>query len=466
MIQLAIPIEPGNSGGPLLDLEGRVHGILTMKSSLSRNLGFAVPVNDLKKLIERPNRVPMDRWLTIGSLNPREWTPLLAARWWQRNGQIHVEGLGKGFGGRSLCLSEIPVPPRPFELGVSVRLDDESGAAGLVFASDGADKHLGFYPTAGQLRLTDFQGPNVFSWNILKTTPSEHYRPGEWNHIKVRIEDNRLLCYVNGNILIEVDEIDIPDGRIGLAKFRDTRAAFKSFQIGTNVAAPDDVQSLTHKARELEREAARLRRLAASEHRSRVREELIETLDGSEEKIDLFHAALLLAKYDNPDVDVAFYRRQIEAMAKDIRDRSIDGLIKYVFTDHGFHGSRTDYYNPANSYMNDMMDDREGLPITLSVLFIELARRAGLKDVSGVPLPGHFMVGYKNNLIDVFDGGAKLSRAEAEERLGFPLLAEYLRPASKRDIILRMVRNLQNAAHPAETPHYERLLEAIQSPVN
>src|SRR5688572_3270534 len=72
MIQIAIPIESGNSGGPLLDLQGRVQGVLTMKSALSRNLGFAVPINALKTLLDRPNPVPMKQWLTIGSLNPRQ----------------------------------------------------------------------------------------------------------------------------------------------------------------------------------------------------------------------------------------------------------------------------------------------------------------------------------------------------------------------------------------------------------
>jgi serine protease Do len=463
MIQLAIPIEPGNSGGPLLDLQGRVHGILTMKSSLSRNLGFAVPVNALKKLIERPNPVPMERWLTIASLNPREWTPLIGARWRQKNGQIHVEGFGKGFGGRAICLSEVEVPSRPYELAVSVRLEDESGAAGLIFGADGGDKHFGFYPTAGQLRLTDFQGPNVFSWNILKTTPNEHYRPGEWNHIKVRVEKNRLLCYVNDQLLIEAEDLEVPEGKVGLAKFRDTRAAFRDFQVGKKVSAPprDESESLTRKADELEREAARLRRVAAREHRSGVRDKLVKELDRSEEEIDLFHAALLLAKYDNPEVDIAHYQQRLDTMAKEIKDRSVGGLSQYLFVDSGFHGSRTDYYNRANSYMNEVMDDREGLPISLAVLFIELARRIDLRNVAGVPLPGHFMVKWKDELIDVFDGGKRLSGAEAEEKLGIPLLSEYLKPASKREIILRMVRNLQNAAPPAEAGRYQELMNSL-----
>ncbi len=78
MIQLAMPIEPGNSGGPLLDLQGRVQGILTLKSLMTANLGFAVGVNTLKPLLEKPNPIAMSRWLTIGALDPRQWQPLSA----------------------------------------------------------------------------------------------------------------------------------------------------------------------------------------------------------------------------------------------------------------------------------------------------------------------------------------------------------------------------------------------------
>ncbi len=76
MIQLAIPLEPGNSGGPLLDRFGNVQGILTLKSAITENLGFAMPVNALKPLIKKPNPIPMSKWLTIGALDPDEWTTL------------------------------------------------------------------------------------------------------------------------------------------------------------------------------------------------------------------------------------------------------------------------------------------------------------------------------------------------------------------------------------------------------
>src|SRR5439155_4358705 len=66
MLQLAVPVEPGNSGGPVIDMQGHVLGVVTMKSAVTQNLGFAVSVADLNTLRQRPNPVAMDRWLTIG----------------------------------------------------------------------------------------------------------------------------------------------------------------------------------------------------------------------------------------------------------------------------------------------------------------------------------------------------------------------------------------------------------------
>jgi len=504
MIQLAIPIEQGNSGGPLLDLHGKVHGILTMKSLISQNLGFAMPINALKLLLNKPNPVPINRWLTIGTLNPREWLPVMGARWRQRAGQIEVEGLGHGFGGRSLCLSQKPALQRPFEIAVSVRLDDEAGAAGLVFASDGDQKHYGFYPSAGQLRLTRFDGPNVFSWSILKQIESPHYRPGEWNRLRVRLEKNRLLCYVNEELVVESDDNELIGGKVGLAKFRDTKASFKNFQAGPDLSTARAAQPskltealvkqihnfsgnadpellaalarepiasqglLTEQARKFEQQADHLRELAVTVHRQSVQTELRNVLDALEQTIDLFHAALLVAKFDNPELEVESYRRQLEEMAADITQQlpekandpqRLETLTKYLFIENGFHGSRSDYYNKANSYMSNVLDDREGLPITLSVLFMELARRIGVNNLTGIPLPGHFVVRFapkdgEEQMIDVFEGAKPLSQKEAREKVfastGGSLREEHLKPATKREIIVRMLRNLLGIARNRE----------------
>src|SRR5207244_13515600 len=109
MLQLAIPIETGNSGGPVLDMRGRVHGIVTMKSQVTPNLGFAVPSNALKPLLAKPNPVPMSRWLTIGRPDKSEWQTVFGNGWRQRAGRIIADGAGTGFGGRTLCLTQQPV---------------------------------------------------------------------------------------------------------------------------------------------------------------------------------------------------------------------------------------------------------------------------------------------------------------------------------------------------------------------
>ncbi len=495
MIQLAIPVEPGNSGGPLVDMQGRVQGILTMKSLVTSNLGFAVAINNLKPLLKRPNPIPIDRWLTIGALDPKEWQPRLGAHWRQRGGRLVVDGVGSGFGGRSLCLSKRPVPAVPYEVAVTLRLDDESGAAGLIFHADGGDKHYGFYPSGGQLRLTRFAGPDVLSWTILDQQTSPYYQPGDWNTLKVRVDKDRFRCYVNGHLIVESTDSALTAGRVGLAKFRETRAEFKNFQIGkqitgttlppavvkritktidklppteapgpdvVNALVPDAAASITvlrERAKLLEQQATQLRRLARTVHQRQVQADLAKLLQGKEADIDLVHAALLIARLDNDELDVAAYRRQVDRMAgeiaarvtKDTDDKAKLALLnRYLFTENGFHGSRSDYYNKANSYLNDVLDDREGLPITLSVLYMELGRRLGLK-IEGVGLPGHFVVRYvpakgDAQLIDVFDGGKPMSRDEAARKVQSTaertLEDGDLAPVGKRAILVRMLHNL------------------------
>ena len=97
LIQVAMPIEMGNSGGPIVNLEGQVLGIVTIKSVATPNLGFAVPADHLHPLLEKPNSVPMHRWLTFGALDPEFWTTVMGARWTQRGGIIQAGGPGRGF---------------------------------------------------------------------------------------------------------------------------------------------------------------------------------------------------------------------------------------------------------------------------------------------------------------------------------------------------------------------------------
>lgn len=499
MIQLAMPIEPGNSGGPLLDMQGRVHGLVTMKSLVTENLGFAVESAALKPLLDKPNPIPMSRWLTIGALDPRDWTTLFGARWQQRAGRILVSGTGQGFGGRSLCLAGGEALEIPFEIAVTVRLDDEKGAAGLVFHSDGDNRHYGFYPSNGNLRLSRFDGPDVFSWKVLFDEPSSHYRPGEWNQLKVRVEKERIACYVNDQLVVESKDDEFKAGKVGLAKFRTTEAEFKRFRVGkelgkSQIAAddaaklekqlaslpplaevrPDELAALAEsglagtallreKAKGLERRAVELRRMAADVHVRTVVAELVKTSKSEPKDLDLARAALLIARLDDEELEIDAYLKQLDRLAADVKQKlpadadeaaKLAALNKHLFAENGFHGSRTEYYHRANSYLNSVLDDREGLPITLSVLYMELGRKLGLA-IEGVGLPGHFVVRHvpakgEAQLIDVFEGGLAMTRDDAANHVkaagAGELREEHLKAATGREIVLRMIRNLLGVA--------------------
>ncbi len=502
MLQVALPIERGNSGGPVLNGAGEVVGVLTLKSLRTDNLGFAMPVAGVKALIAQPNPVPMERWLTIGVLDRRQWEVLQGGRWSQRAGVIRAESPGEGFGGRTLCLSRDMAWPEEtaMEVAVSVRLDDEAGAAGLVFCAEGGDRHYGFYPSGGKLRLTRFEGPDVFSWTILADVDVQGYRKGDWNQLRVRVESEGLRCWVNGELVLELEDAAFRGGRVGLCKFRQTVAEFRGFRTGVDLSPKpvdpalagkveaqlevflDRGQDATQTAealvaeeptaarrlvverrRELERQAAALRDLERDLHRKSVMRELNAELAKPEPEVSLLRCALLLARFDNPEIEVAGYVKALDRMANELRndaelqsgvEAAVRRLNRFLFDENGFHGSRTDYQSKSNSYVNEVLDDREGLPITLSVVYLELAKAVGVEGVFGVGLPGKFMVGYRTaadgelQLVDVFERGRLLSVADAERELNdfVEFDPDLLKPARKRDIVVRMIKNLLSMA--------------------
>ena len=394
-----------------------------------------------------------------------------------------------------------PPSPLPIEVAVDVRFDDDSGAAGLAFHSDGKDRHYGFYPSNGRMRLTCFKGPSVYSWEVLAEIPTEHYLPGRWNRLRVRIESDRISCFVNEHLVIESNDRQLTRGQVGLVKFRDTRPEFKRFQLGADLASPqlsDETSQLLQqvlnssqpfedantqvlsrlgqasdavalelesRAIELEEKAKQIRRLAIDVSLAPLLAQLREVAsDSSECDHRLLRGALLVAKIDNPDIDVDAYVERVESMAEDISQKlnsdtdavaRREALHHYLFEEYGFHGGRAEYYHPANSHLDRVIDDREGLPITLAILYMELGRRIGI-EVEGVGLPGHFVVRHVVNnetqpLIDVFERGAALSDPVAAKMVlnytGRSITDEDLRPQTVIEILSRVVNNLFSVAN-------------------
>jgi serine protease Do len=504
MIQVAVPVEPGNSGGPLIDEKGRVQGVISMKSLMTENLGFAVPINALKLLIEKPNPVPMEKWLTLGTLPKSQWETVMGASWRRKAGMIRVEGQGSGFGGRSLCISTDAIPEKPYEISVTVKLDDESGAAGLALGIDAEHRHYGFYPTAGKLRLTRFEGPTVYSWNILQDKSFPAYRSGDWNDLRVRVEEKKILCFVNGELVFEQTLSSPLLGRAGLAKFRDTSASFKHFSIRREanesstkpttilgsfqpgdaltdslLADPSAARAALHeKAYDLERQADRYRKAADSVHFASIEKAVGRLFAQPEEKINLFEAAILIARLDNPDLETAGYFSEVaqlaEAAKKNVEPSAsptdqVKQFNKVFFEENGFHGSRSEYYSYENSYVSSVLDDREGIPLTLAIVYLEVASRAGLTNLYGLPFPGHFMVGFKDEkglYVDVFDGGKIYGEDQiykvVNERSEIPLAEKHFAPATKKEMIVRMLRNLTAlASDRRDAPRVTRYIDIV-----
>ncbi|MFT7644289.1 MAG: serine protease Do, partial [Pirellulaceae bacterium] len=173
--------------------------------------------------------------------------------------------------------------------------------------------------------------------------------------------------------------------------------------------------------------------------------------------------SLLIAKLDEAELDVEAYIAIVDRMADEVmaelKDRDdekqkIEKLQKYLFETNGFHGNRFDYYHKTNSYISRVIDDRTGLPITLSLLYMELAKRLNL-EMEGVGLPGHFVVRHvpkngKSQLIDVFENGKIMNPEEAEQMIrasnNGAFDEEFLRPYRRVEILQRVLRNLQGAA--------------------
>jgi regulator of sirC expression with transglutaminase-like and TPR domain len=195
------------------------------------------------------------------------------------------------------------------------------------------------------------------------------------------------------------------------------------------------------------------------------RERFAQLVSGSEDALDLAEAALLIAQEEHPQLDVSAYLHRLEELAAAVRTRLPESpspsdivlnLNIHLFREEGFRGNTSAYYDPANSFLNEVLDRKTGIPITLSVVYIEVGRRLGLPLV-GVGFPGHFLVKYTGPegddvVLDPFLGGLTLDHQQLAHKLQTmygeqnPLLSQIpqlLAPASKKDILVRMLRNLK-----------------------
>lgn len=176
-------------------------------------------------------------------------------------------------------------------------------------------------------------------------------------------------------------------------------------------------------------------------------------------EIDLAEAALWIAAEEYPGLDVAGYLARLDDLAHDaapgfesatsLREQ-VAALNRFLFDEQRFSGNAGHYYDPRNSYLNEVIDRRCGIPISLALVYMAVGQRLSL-DVRGLSFPGHFLVkciGEEEILVDAF-AGTLISREACQERLraaigrDVPITRDVLRAASPREILVRMISNLK-----------------------
>lgn len=208
---------------------------------------------------------------------------------------------------------------------------------------------------------------------------------------------------------------------------------------------------------------------------------LARELARSEAEMSLARAALLVAKEEYPQLPVDLYLARLDQVAEEVKDRLacenaplviLNEVLETLYVRRNLRGNRDAYYDPRNSFLNDVLDRGLGIPLTLGIVLLEVGWRLGLP-LEGVNFPGHFLVRYRGDelalLIDPFDGGKIRFEDQAQELLdqvygGVVRLQDaFLRAAAKREMLTRMLTNLKGlyvkvGDHPRALAAVERLL--------
>ncbi len=170
-----------------------------------------------------------------------------------------------------------------------------------------------------------------------------------------------------------------------------------------------------------------------------------------EAQIPLDEAALVIAARAQPALSIEAELARLDLLAADVRDGTLTGLLRLLFRDLGYRGNQHDYYDPRNSFLNEVVERRTGIPITLAVLMIEVGRRAGVP-LRGVGMPGHFLVRDmvdQDLFIDPFAGGRTMPAAACRKLFQqlhgahVPFHDSFLAPIGRDQIVRRMLMNLR-----------------------
>lgn len=181
----------------------------------------------------------------------------------------------------------------------------------------------------------------------------------------------------------------------------------------------------------------------------------------NDKHIDLAKAALYIAQEEYSNLDIEEYLNALNTMSSELEERLsqekyplkiIQSINQYLYNDLGFQGNKQDYYDPKNSFLNDVIERRTGIPITLALVYIEIARRINFPMI-GIGMPGHFLIRPDipeiGIFVDAFNNGEIMFSQDCQERISqiyqqnVTLQPEFLAPVTKKQFLARMLSNLK-----------------------
>ena len=194
---------------------------------------------------------------------------------------------------------------------------------------------------------------------------------------------------------------------------------------------------------------------------SSVRQKFYQEIQKPDEDIDLARASLYIAQEEYPEIDPEVYIQSLDGMAQELSKRLpastyplviIQNINQYLYDDLGFNGNNSDYYDTQNSFLNKVIERRLGIPISLSLIYLEIARRINFPMV-GVGMPGHFLIRPEIEemeiFVDTFNHGEVIFTQDCQDRLNqiyqknIIFKPEYLAAVTKKQFLARILDNLK-----------------------
>ncbi len=411
MLQLAIPIELGNSGGPLLNQRGEVLGMLTYKSAITDNLGFATPIAQLKHLRKHSKPVSITRWMGLNALDTNVWTTAYGGSWRSVRGAITASCQGEAGTGRTICWQRQSPANDHNVCRVWIRFDSATGGAGIAFGNRSSDRHGGVFVSEGRIWLVEFESDRMLDWDVIESTEASGWESGEWNELRIQQTSDRIRASLNGHELLVAGASETNAfERVGLLKLGRSHPHYRGFKTAAIQPAQDQSDAIRHlveyaveiqesvespngdelrlenleaAARQLEHYAERIRLAQTKLAQHRVAEELHELV--AKKGFDTARAALLASQLAAPDEPAGLaweeWQRALGSLkqsAKGKKSQLPDILEHFFFEQLGWRVPATERVEHLDYSLTAVWDRQRVAPELLKLLSLSAAQAINL----------------------------------------------------------------------------------------